>query len=417
MRQMTLCPTCEQIRSAVEFPVYVGDVWDTCIFCIDKDPSLFPGGVVPALRSLSGFTDAVATLAAKHTNNIPMTEDNTHKPSPAKSLPTTGDIVADLNDYIIGQNQAKRVLAIALRNHLLRAENDDDDSVELKKSNVLLVGPTGSGKTAIVNRLAKIAGVDVIRINAADYTEAGYVGKDVAEIPKLVLSACRNNVARAERAIVYIDEIDKKRAGNGTSRDVSGVGVQQALLKLIEGGVDDLPFDIGKVLFIFSGAFAGIEDIIRERLTKEGKLRDRSIGFTAADKITATGDELLQNLTNADLCAFGMVPEFSGRVPAKAVLFTLTEDQLVEVLRATANSPVRQLEAVADMEGATLEVTEAALRWFAHAAIARGTGARGLEEVIEEALEDYKFNLGNGDYDGMDVTIDAVDGQLQVTAV
>lgn len=425
MNDKTLCDTCMSNRFYIDFPQLPGsrdEASDVCIFCIAEKPNLYPGGLTTALCNMTGFSPKAQELAAKHAEAIDMEEDTVNSRS-TDNLPTTGDIVDDLNDYIIGQNKAKRVLAIALRNHLLR-HRLTDDTVELKKSNVLLVGPTGSGKTAIVNRLAKIAGVDVLRLNAADFTEAGYVGKDVADIPKMLYEHCDGNIGRAERAIVYVDEIDKKRAGEAMSRDVSGVGVQQAFLKLIEGGMDDgfevgskkerVRIDTAKVLFIFSGAFAGIEEVIRARLTREGKLRNRSIGFTGADQVTASAEELLQNLTNADLVAYGMVPEFSGRVPAKATLFALTEDQLVAVLRDTANSPIDQLEVVAEAEGAELLVTEDALRWVARTAITRGTGARGLEEVLEEALEDYKFNLGNGDYDGKSVVIDVIDDALQV---
>lgn len=425
MNDKHLCDTCMSNRFLIDFPNLPGsrdEASDVCIFCISAKPDLYPGGLTTALCNMTGFSPKAKELAAKHAEAIDM-EADTSRARPTDSLPTTGDIVDDLNDYIIGQDRAKRVLAIALRNHLLRQQLGDG-VVELKKSNVLLVGPTGSGKTAIVNRLAKIAGVDVLRLNAADFTEAGYVGKDVADIPEMLFEHCEGNINRVERAIVYVDEIDKKRSGGMITRDVSGVGVQQAFLKLIEGGMDDavevgpqkrqVKIDMTKVLFIFSGAFAGIEEVIRQRLTKEGKLRDRSIGFTGADEVTATADQLLASLTNADLVAYGMVPEFSGRVPAKATLFTLTEDQLVAVLRDTANSPITQLEVVAEAEGADLLVTDDALRWVARTAIARGTGARGLEEVLEEALEDYKFNLGNGDYNGKAVVVDEVDGNLTI---
>lgn len=417
MNDKTLCDGCFSNRFFIDFPRIPGsrdELVDHCIFCIAQKPELYPGGLRAALSNMHGFSPKATELAARYAEQIDMNE--TTEDAAKLQIPigeTTGEIVAELDRYIIGQTRAKRVLAIALRNHLVRQQIEPGD-VELKKSNVLLLGPTGSGKTAMVNRLAKIVGVDVIRVNATEYTEAGYVGKDVEKLPELIFEACNKTKRRAENAIVYIDEIDKKRSLDGAgTRDVSGAGVQQAFLKLVEGGLDDVPFDVGKTLFIFSGAFAGITDIIRARLVKEGKLRNRSIGFTKAEAVEASDDELLAQLTNADLCAYGMVPEFSGRVPAKAVLSTLTESQLVEVLRDTANSPIRQLEIIADAEGCALTVTEEALRWVARAAIKRGTGARALEEVLEETLEDYKFNQGNGEYAGYAVTIDVVDNTLK----
>lgn len=372
---------------------------ESCSFC-NKSPK-------EVRRMVAGPGVFICNECNDTVSQVMKETDASEGGKPQGRIPTPKEIHAKLDEHVIGQDAAKKTLAIAVHNHYMRIENGGKlGDVQVDKCNVMLIGPTGTGKTLLVETIANMLDVPVAVADATSLTEAGYVGDDVESMIHTLLSRCDHDIARAERGIIFVDEVDKiakKQAGASVTREVGGAGVQQAILKMLEGTEVTVPAD-GKrkhpgtnmvkvntknILFILGGSFAGIEDVTNNRGEKHS-----SIGFTAQVKSPSKKDDATTAIAKVqpeDLIKFGMIPEFMGRIPVVEIMHALTEDDLVRVLQEPKNALIKQYKGLLNMYGVNLRLEDNALSAVAKKAIALKTGARGLKSILEGALKETMY--------------------------
>ena len=429
-----VCFMCRRPESKAGKMIRMGQDIRICQGCLQKAFDMMGNGQFPNgnmdMSKLSGIPNISMINLADLTKQIPKQqkvkkkkkEEEPQKAFDVKSIPAPHKIKASLDEYVIGQEHAKKVISVAVYNHYKRVATDTMEDIQIEKSNMLMIGPTGSGKTYLVKTLAKLLDVPLAIADATSLTEAGYIGDDIESVVSKLLAAAGNDVEKAEHGIIFIDEIDKiAKKKNTNQRDVSGESVQQGMLKLLEGSEIEVPVgatsknamvpmetvNTRNILFICGGAFPGLEDIVKERLNKQA-----SVGFKADLKDKYDKDPyLLEKVTVEDIRQFGMIPEFIGRLPIIFTLQGLTEDMLVQILKEPKNAILKQYQKLLALDEVQLSFEEEALREIARKAREKDTGARALRAIIEEFMLDIMYEIPKDDNIGsVTITKEYIEG-------
>ena len=425
------CYLCRRPESKVGKLIYMPNNINICQDCMQKTFDSFAGSNMQFMdlsnmpnMSMNQFTPVDDIPKKQKVKKKKAKEEKKEEPELTLStIPAPHEMKAKLDEYVIGQDYAKKVISVAVYNHYKRVLTNSMDDIEIEKSNMLMVGPTGSGKTYLVKTIARILNVPLAITDATTLTEAGYIGDDVESVLSKLLAAADNDVERAERGIVFIDEIDKiAKKKNTNSRDVSGEAVQQGLLKILEGADVEVPVGAGSknamvplttintrnILFICGGAFPDLEDIIKTRLNKQS-----SIGFKADLKDKYDKDtNILQKVTVEDLREFGMIPEFLGRLPILFTLQSLDEDMMVQILKEPKNAILKQYQKLLNLDGVDLRFDDTAYHAIAKRAMEKKTGARALRAIIEDFMLDIMYQIPRDDNIGrVTITGEYIDGK------